>query len=115
MKRMLFIGIIVVLVMPSLLSKTNAAGKNLPEWIYEEVFDRETGVILYLSAGVVNTLIIAKPNVAFENLKDKELKLANGQFGDIYRYIDREHGVVLYYHCSGFAWWSCGVGAVKLK
>lgn len=86
----------------------NASTDELPRWIHGDVLDSEAGVMIYLSAGVVNVVVVAEPNVAFDNLTNKTI-------GKVGRYIDRERGVVLYRYCSGFAWFSCGVSAVKLK
>jgi hypothetical protein len=107
MVKKLFSAAILVFVIAFLLPVNASAGES-PRWIFGDVFDNEAGVMIYLSAGVVNAVVVAEPNVAFENLTNKRI-------GKVERYVDRERGVVLYRYCSGFAWFSCGVGAVKLK
>ena len=70
------------------------ASEKLP---YVELFDNETGVMIYLGAGSISAVAVAKPSVSPEELWNKKLEKG---LNKVERYIDQKHGVALYYYCA---------------
>lgn len=76
---------------------------------YSQVFDNETGILVYFKGAGITSVRAQNPTVPFSEIKNKEL------LNEVTRTIDRKNRVVIYEHCGGLAWVSCDITAISFS